>query len=85
MIDENLVKILVCPEDRTALSPADEGLLSKLNQAIAAGKVRNRLGRTIETPIEEGLIREDGKLLYPIVDEIPVMLIDEAIPMDQIQ
>ncbi len=85
MIDENLVRILLCPEDRTALSPADEGLLSKLNGAIAAGEVKNRLGRAIETPLEEALVREDKKLLYPIIDGIPVMLIDEAILLEQIQ
>jgi uncharacterized protein YbaR (Trm112 family) len=82
MIDEKLVEILVCPENRTALAPADEELVSKLNQAIAAGKVKNRLGRTVETQVKEGLVREDGLLLYPIVDEIPVMLVDEAIPLE---
>ena len=85
MIDEKLVKILVCPENRTALTPADEELVSKLNRAIAVGKVKNRLGRTVETQLKEGLVREDGLLLYPVVDDIPVMLVDEAIPLEQIQ
>ena len=84
MIDEKLVEILVCPENRTALTPADEELVSKLNQAIAVGKVKNRLGRTVQTQLKEGLVREDGLLLYPIVDGIPVMLVDEAIPLEQI-
>ena len=84
MIDEKLVKILVCPEDRTALTPADEELISKLNQAIAKGRVKNRLGRMVETQLEEGLVREDNLLLYPIVDDVPVMLVDEAIPLERI-
>ena len=84
MIDEKLVEILVCPENRTALTPADVELVSKLNQAISAGKVKNRLGRTVQTQVKEGLVREDKLLLYPIVDDIPVMLIDEAIPLEQI-
>ncbi len=32
--------------------------------------------------IEEGLVREDGKVLYPVRDDIPVMLLDEAIRLD---
>ncbi len=31
---------------------------------------------------EDGLICEACKLLYPIKDDIPVMLIDEAIPIE---
>ena len=85
MIDEKLAQILVCPENRTALTLADEELVSKLNRAIAVGKVKDRLGRTVETQLKEGLVREDGLLLYPIVDDIPVMLVDEAIPLEQIK
>jgi len=29
--------------------------------------------------LEEGLLREDGTLIYPIRDGIPVLLIDEGI------
>ena len=32
--------------------------------------------------LSEGLVREDGKILYPVDDGIPVMLIDEAIALD---
>ncbi len=31
--------------------------------------------------IDGGLVREDGKCLYPIRGNIPIMLIDEAIPL----
>jgi uncharacterized protein YbaR (Trm112 family) len=30
------------------------------------------------------LVREDGTLLYPIVDDIPVLLTEEAIPLEAI-
>ena len=32
-------------------------------------------------PISEGLVREDGKILYPVDDGIPVMLIEESIEL----
>jgi uncharacterized protein YbaR (Trm112 family) len=34
------------------------------------------------TEKEDGLVCRACKLVYPIKDEIPVMLIDEAIPLD---
>jgi uncharacterized protein len=35
--------------------------------------------------LDGGLIRSDRKILYPIRDHIPVMLIEEGIPLDQIE
>ncbi len=82
MIDENLLEILVCPDNHTRLHLADQALVAKLNEAIAAGQVRNRGGEPVDEPIDGGLVREDGTLLYPIRDEIPVMLVDEAVPLE---
>jgi len=84
VIDEKLLDILACPENHTSLSLADEQLLAKLNKAISAGKLKNKAGQPVEEPVEGGLVREDRTLLYPIVDGIPVLLIDEALPLDQI-
>ncbi len=85
MIDEKLLDILACPENHTPLSLADEGLLAKLNEAISAGRLKNKGGQPVEEPIEGGLVREDRTLLYPIVDGIPVLLIDEALSLDQVR
>jgi uncharacterized protein YbaR (Trm112 family) len=35
----------------------------------------------VEKQLDGGLVREDGAYLYPIEDDIPIMLIDEAIPL----
>ena len=37
----------------------------------------------VAEPIDGGLIREDGKILFPIRQDIPVMLIDQGIPLGQ--
>ncbi|NQU22321.1 MAG: hypothetical protein HQ567_13660 [Candidatus Nealsonbacteria bacterium] len=84
MIDKEILDVLVCPEDRTPLHVADEDLLARLNTAIAAGKVENRGAAKVEAAVQGGLVRQDGKLLYPIVDDIPVLLVEEAISLEQI-
>jgi uncharacterized protein YbaR (Trm112 family) len=83
MVDPELLKMLVCPEDRSTLSFADDGLVKKLNDAIALGRLTNKVGRKLEKQLEGGLIRAAGDVVYPIVDGIPMMLVDEGIPLAQ--
>ncbi len=84
MVDQELLDILVCPENKTAVKLVDADALTKFNDAIQAKTLKNRAGETIEESIDGGLLREDGAYLYPIRDDIPIMLIDESIPMDQL-
>ena len=82
MVEQALLDILVCPETKQPIRPADDGLLARLNSAIEAGGVRNRGGELVTEAVLEGLVREDGLFLYPVRDDIPIMLIDEAIPLE---
>ncbi len=81
MISPDLLAILCCPETHQDLKPADTDLVEKINQQIAKGQVRNRGGQTVQEKIDAGLVRADGQWLYPVRQDIPVMLIDEAIPL----
>ena len=81
MVDASLVAILACPETHQPVHVADEATIARLNAAIAAGTVKNRDGEAVSEAIQTGLIREDGTYLYPVRDDIPVMLIGEAIPL----
>ena len=85
MISKELLDLLVCPENRTPLTPADDELLAKLNRAIAAGSVKNRSGQQVSEPLSGALVRQDGRVLYPIVDDIPIMLVEEAIPLEGLE
>ena len=78
-IDPDLLAILVCPETKQPLSAADGTLLDRVNAAVADGDLETRGGETVADEITEGLLREDGRVLYPIRQGIPIMLIDEAI------
>lgn len=82
MIDQKLLDILACPETKEPVSLADDTLVAKINAAIETGTLRNRAGEEVKEQIDGGLVREDRKYLYPIRDEIPVMLIDEGIPVE---
>ena len=78
-MDDQLLQILACPEDKSPVKLADSALLERLNTAIAAGTVQNRGGEAVKEPLQGGLVRQDGQWLYPIRDDIPIMLVEEAI------
>ena len=81
MVDQALLDILVCPETKQSLRVAEAATLERLNTSIQAGSVTNRGGDVVSEPLDGGLIREDGTVLYPVRDDIPIMLIDESIPL----
>lgn len=84
MLDPELLDILVCPETKQPVRLADAELLGRLNAAIRGGVVRTRGGESVTEPLTEGLVRDDGAVLYPVRDEIPVMLIEEALSLQDL-
>ena len=85
MVDAELLRILVCPENKTPVSLADDALVERINGAIESGTLKNREGEDVKEKIDGGLVREDGAYLYPIRDDIPIMLIGQSIALDQMQ
>jgi uncharacterized protein YbaR (Trm112 family) len=80
-VSSELLEILVCPETRQPVSPASEQILSDLNAEIRGERLKNRGGERVTKALSEGLVRKDGKILYPVDDGIPVMLIEESIEL----
>lgn len=80
-IHKDLLDILVCPETKEPVALIDEDERARINEKIEAGTAKRRNGEPETEPIDAGLLRQDGKYLYAVRDDIPVMLIDEAIDM----
>jgi uncharacterized protein YbaR (Trm112 family) len=83
-VDKDLLAILCCPETKLDVSLADETLISKINDAVSRGVLKNRAQKPVTELLDGGLIRSDRKVLYPIREDIPVMLIEEGIPLEQL-
>ncbi len=75
-VDPDLLAILVCPKTRGPLE------LVELPEALRRELVdRYREHFRDETPVvEQGLLSAQAGLVYPIVSDIPVLLVDEALP-----
>ncbi len=80
---DSLLKILVCPESHQPLKLARTDVLARLNQMVDEGRLRDRSGTPVKQHLEGGLVREDGTILYVVRNDIPIMLTDAAIPLQQ--
>jgi uncharacterized protein YbaR (Trm112 family) len=80
-----ILPILRCPEDRAPLALAGNALVDEVNTAIRAGHLVDRAGKRVEQTIDGGLVRTAGDVLYPIIDQIPVLLVDESIALSQLR
>jgi uncharacterized protein YbaR (Trm112 family) len=79
VIDKELLAILACPATHQPLAEADAALLERVNAKIRSGGVKNVGGTEVADPLEAGLVRADGAIVYPVRDGIPVLLVDEGI------
>jgi uncharacterized protein YbaR (Trm112 family) len=84
VIDKQLLDILVCPETKEPVSLADDNLVAEINEKIKAGTLKTRGGENVTEPISGALVREDHQYLYMIRDDIPIMLVDQAVPLAQV-
>ena len=73
-IDGKLLDILCCPVSKTPLTVLSPDKLEKLNAAIAQDEVLYVGGEGVQDSLQEALITEDNKVIYPVQDDIPVLL-----------
>ncbi len=73
-IDAELLEILACPLCKEEVKPVK---LSEKRRAAVREKFRDKF-RGEEPVVEEGLECTKCHRVYPIVSDIPVMLVEEA-------
>ncbi|MCB9908049.1 MAG: hypothetical protein H6830_10055 [Planctomycetes bacterium] len=78
-IDPELLPLLACPASHQSLKQAEPELLARLAAAMATSQLCNVGGQAVTEPVTEGLVREDGRIVYPVREGIPVLLVDEGI------
>jgi uncharacterized protein YbaR (Trm112 family) len=83
MLEPGFVAILRCIETGSELSLLDSDALNRLNAAITKGKVSNRMGQPLERPLEAALKNADATWVYQVLDGIPILLAEQAIPYQQ--
>jgi uncharacterized protein YbaR (Trm112 family) len=83
-MDKRLLDIICCPVTRLPLELLDGERLRRLNAAIASGKIHNHGEQPIREALGEALVTRDGRLAYPIRDEIPILLEEECIDLKQL-
>jgi uncharacterized protein YbaR (Trm112 family) len=85
LMDKKLLAILCCPVTHRDLLPARPDLLKSVNARIGEGTLRNRDGTVLSRPLREALVTDDGKILYPVDEGIPVLLEGESVVLEQLQ
>ncbi len=84
MMDKRLLDILCDPVTKSPVRPLSADELQALGRAVATGKVSTEGGAPVKAAPAAGLITRDGRTIYRVEDDIPVMLPDEAIAASQI-
>lgn len=83
-VDGKLLEILCCPVSKTPLTRLSPTLLENLNAAIRSGDVQTIQGELVEQTLTEALITEDSKVIYPVIDNIPILLEEKGIGTTQL-
>ena len=83
-MDQALLDILCDPVTKTPLVALSGTDLARLNAEIEQGTVQTVENEAVTSPLQAALITEDRKVIYPVEDDIPVLLADRGIGTTQL-
>ena len=85
MISPEILEMLVCPATKQKVFLAEESLIRTINQKIEEENLQNFGKQPVQSLMEGGIIREDQKVFYPIRNGIPMMSVEEAISIENLE
>ncbi len=83
-VDKKLLEILCCPVSKTPLVTLPAQQLDTLNAAIERGELKFVDGTAVTEALQEALVTQDMKVIYPVEDSIPILLQEKAIGTTQL-
>lgn len=83
-MNKRLLSVLCCPVTHKGLSVVRPDHLKKINTAIGEGTLANRDGAILSKTLKEALVTDDGKIMYPVNDGIPVLLEGASVALTQL-
>lgn len=84
LIGEEFLSLLRCPISGARLINAESSVVDQLNRAIAERRLTNRLGESISEAIDGALYCEEANTCYLIRNNIPTLIVDDSIPLEQL-
>ena len=81
-LPKELLDILCCPKTKVSVEMLSDAGLKELNRKIEDGTLCFVDGTPVEQPLKEALVTTDGKTVYRIDDDIPIMLVEKGIPLE---
>ncbi len=83
-MNKRLLSVLCCPVTHKGLGVVRPDHLKKINTAIGEGRLANRDGAILSKTLKEALVTDDGKIMYPVNDGIPVLLEGASVALNQL-
>lgn len=82
-IDETMLPLLRCPASYQKLRLATADELARVNDSIAQKRLTTVGGDQVQERLEAALIRDDASVLYPVVDGIARLIVDDGINLPE--
>ncbi len=83
-MNPKLIDLLRCPLTSQPLRRARPDELEAINRALADGSASTNGRADLHPSYSAALVTVDGSHVYPVVDDIPVMLAEQALPTARI-
>jgi uncharacterized protein YbaR (Trm112 family) len=75
--------LLACPLTHQPLQEAPQAIVDAVNADIARLALRDSTGTLVRVPLDAGLLRADGLLLYPVRGGVAVLFAGAGIVVQQ--